>query len=191
MRPRNSLVVVAVGLMLACTASAGTTSVGQIDSVAGSLKRLRPPPDRQAYFGFTFRLWESTDPAVGDSRPFDQRIQDSIQNELAGKTPTFLNVWAGWQDHANDGSQLLPFSNWNSWISEVRGITGRHSLLYLDWTLTAATRRAAGPRPRTTPRAPWTITSASTRPQGLRRPRADPAFRPRVQTAAGGTARVR
>src|SRR5262249_20124297 len=153
MRPRNSLVVVAVGLMLACTASAGTTSVGQIDSAAGSLTRLRPPPDGQAYFGFTFRIWESTDPPVGDSSPFDQRIQDSIQNELAGKTPTFLNVWAGWQDHANDGSQLLPFSHWKSWISEVRGITGPHSLLYLDWTLTDTTRRTAGAPPTNTPPA--------------------------------------
>lgn|SRR5262245_17412951 len=95
MRLRSSLVVVAVGLMLACTASAGTASVGHTRSAAGSLTRLLPPPDGQAYFGFTFRLWDSTDPAVGDSRPFDERIQDSIQNELAGKTPTFLNVWAG------------------------------------------------------------------------------------------------
>jgi hypothetical protein len=144
MRPRSSLVVVAVGLMLVCTASAGTASVGHTRSAAGSLTRLVPPPDGEAYFGFTFRLWDSTDPAYGDSRPFDQRIQDSIQNELAGKTPTFLNVWAGWQQQGNFGYRLLPLSTWDSWISEVRGITGPHGLLYLDWTLTDTTAQNGG-----------------------------------------------
>jgi glycosyl hydrolase family 26/PASTA domain-containing protein len=141
---RRKLVVVAVGLMLFCLAGLGTPADGRAQSASDVLTRLLPPPDGQAYFGFTFRLWDSTDPAVGDSRPFDQRIRDSIQSELAGKTPTFLNVWAGWQDHANDGSQLLPFRNWNSWISEVRGITGVHSLLYLDWTLTDTTAQNGG-----------------------------------------------
>jgi hypothetical protein len=99
-----------------------------------------PAPDGQAYFGFTFRLWDSTDPAVGDSRAFDQRIQDSIQNELAGKTPTFLTVWAGWQ---NSG-QLVPFSASSSDIAKVQGVTGAHSLLYLDWNLTTTTAHNGG-----------------------------------------------
>jgi PASTA domain/Glycosyl hydrolase family 26 len=137
MRPRGSLVVVAVGLILACTASADMAAGGYTRSATGVLNRLLPPPDGQAYFGFTFRLWDSTDPAVGDSRPFDQRIQDSIQKELAGKTPTFLNVWAGW-------GHLPPFSTLNSLISEVRGITGAHGLLYLDWTLTDTTAQNGG-----------------------------------------------
>jgi hypothetical protein len=144
MRPRTSLVVIVVGLMLVCTASAGTASVGHTRNSAGSLTRLVPPPDGEAYFGFTFRLWDSTDPAYGDSRPFDQRIQDSIQNELAGKTPTFLNVWAGWQQQGNFGYRLLPLSTWDSWISEVRGITGPHGLLNLDWTLTDTTAQNGG-----------------------------------------------
>jgi hypothetical protein len=146
MRPRNSLVVVAVGVMLVCTASVGTAAGRPTRSAAGGLTRLLPPPDGKAYFGFSFRLWDSSDPAVGDSRPFDQRIQDSITNELAGKTPTFLNVWAGWQQQANDGKRLLPFSNWDNWISEVQGVTGTgaHSLLYLDWTLTDTTAQNGG-----------------------------------------------
>lgn len=138
------LVVVAVGVMLVCTASVGTAAGRPTRSAAGGFTRLLPLPDGKAYFGFTFRLWDSIDPAVGDSRPFDARIQDSIQTELAGKTPTFLTVWAGWQDPANHGSQLLPFSNWTSWVSEVRGVTGAHSLLYLDWTLTSTTAQNGG-----------------------------------------------
>jgi PASTA domain-containing protein/glycosyl hydrolase family 26 len=136
--------VIAVGVMLACMASLGTAADGRTGAAAGVFTRLLPPPDGKTYFGFTFRLWDSTDPAVGDSRPFDQRIHDSIQNELAGKTPTFLNVWAGWQDPANHGNQLLPFSNWSSWVSEVRGITGAHSLLYLDWNLASTTAQNGG-----------------------------------------------
>src|SRR5437588_11142090 len=109
MHPRSSLVVVALALILACTASAVTAAGGYRRSATDVLNRLVPPRIGQAYFGFTFRLWDSTDPVVGDSRPFDARIQDSIQTELDGKTPTFLAVWAGWQDPANHGHQLLPF----------------------------------------------------------------------------------
>jgi hypothetical protein len=65
--------------MLACIASLSTAADARTDSATGVLTRLVPPPDGEAYFGFTFRLRDSTDPAVGDSRSFDQRIQDSIQ----------------------------------------------------------------------------------------------------------------
>jgi hypothetical protein len=109
-------------------------------AAAGVLTQLVPAPDGQAYFGFTFRLWDSTDQAVGDSRPFDQRIQDSIQNELAGKTPTFLTVWAGWQ---NSG-QFVPFGASSSDVAKVHGVTGAHSLLYLDWNLTTTTAHNGG-----------------------------------------------
>jgi Glycosyl hydrolase family 26/PASTA domain len=133
------LVVVAVGVLLVCTASVGAAAGRPGRTTTGDVTQLLPPPDGQAYFGFTFRLWDSSDPVVGDSRPFAQRIQDSITNELAGKTPTFLNVWAGWGDH-------VPFSNWENWVSEVQGVTGTgpHSLLYLDWTLTDTTAQHGG-----------------------------------------------
>jgi hypothetical protein len=103
-----------------------------------------PPPDGKAYFGFTFRLWDSSDPEQGDSRPFGERIRDSIQFELAGKTPTFLNVWAAWQDPNAPGKPLLPFSSSSNWISEVRAVTGAHSLLYLDWNLASTTAQNGG-----------------------------------------------
>jgi hypothetical protein len=57
------------------------------------LTKLVPQPDGRANFGFTFRLFDSSDPLWGDTRPFGERIQDSVTNELAGKSPTFLTVW--------------------------------------------------------------------------------------------------
>lgn len=134
--------VIAVCVMLICLASLGTAADGRTGASASVLTRLLPPPDGKAYFGFTIRLWDSTDPAVGDSRQFDQRIQDSIQNELAGKTPTFLTVWAGWQDFP--GGHLVPFSASSRDIAEVQGVTGANSLLYLDWTLTTTTAQNGG-----------------------------------------------
>jgi hypothetical protein len=144
MRPPNSLVVVAVGLMLACTASAGTAPAGHTRSAAGSLTRLLPPPDGQAYFGFTFRLWDSGDSAQGDSRPFSKRIRDAIQFELAGKTPTFLTVWAPWQKPDEAGKPLVPFNESSGDVAEVEAITGVHGLLYLDWNLTSSTAENGG-----------------------------------------------
>src|SRR5215471_18429640 len=137
MRPRSALIAVAVGLVLVCAASVGAAAGRSTRTAAGGLTRLLPPPDGQSYFGFTYRLWDSSDPAVGDSRPFDQRIQDSIQNELGGKTPTFLTVWAGWQGFP--GGNLVPFGNSLGDIAEVQNVTGANSLVYLDWTLTTTT----------------------------------------------------
>ena len=128
-----------VGLNSASGAAGGATP-----SSAGGLTRLLPPPDGEAYFGFTVRWWDSSDPADGDSRPFGERVRDSIEYELAGKTPTFLTVWAAWQDPNASGKPLLPFSKLSGWISNVRGITGVHSLLYLDWTLTSTTAQNGG-----------------------------------------------
>ena len=54
------LAVAGVVLLLAAPAHAG-------------LIRLLAPPDGQTYFGFTFRLWDTTDQAWGDTRPFDTR----------------------------------------------------------------------------------------------------------------------
>src|SRR4051812_15384946 len=101
-------------LALAVCIGAGTQSVARASSAralsaASALTRLLPPADGQCYFGFTFRTWDTTDPAVGDTRPFLQRIQDSIANELSGKTPTFLTVWADWQASDQPGQPLIPF----------------------------------------------------------------------------------
>jgi hypothetical protein len=45
------------------------------------------------YLGLTVRLWDSSDPAWGDTRPFAARLDDIEQNELGGKHPAFLTVY--------------------------------------------------------------------------------------------------
>src|SRR5436190_17036740 len=132
---------VAVALAAAAvTASTAARSAGE----SGGITRLLPPPDGQAYFGFTFRLWDTGDPVWGDARPFADRIRDSIQVELAGKTPTFLTVWAAWQKPDEPGKPLVPFSESSSDVAKVEAITGARSLLYLDWNLTSTTAQNGG-----------------------------------------------
>jgi hypothetical protein len=106
---------------------------------ASSLTRLVPLPDGQANFGFTFRLFDTTDPLWGDTRPFAERMRDSIQNELAGKTPTFVKVWTPWQRPDQPGKPFVPFSDALRDISTVRGVVGERGLLHLDWNLTSST----------------------------------------------------
>jgi hypothetical protein len=92
------------------------------------LNRPAPPPDGQTYFGFTFRLWDSTDPLWGDTRPFKTRIADSIQNELAGKRPTFLTVYAPW---CNQNGTPAMFNSLRSYIATVRTVEGGRRLLHV------------------------------------------------------------
>ena len=116
----------------------------QAASDAPSVDRLLPPPEGKAYFGFTFRLYDTSDPAQGDARPFSDRIHDAIQYELAGKTPTFLAVWAPWQ--YPDQKPTVPFSDpgVRDFVARAKSVTGAHSLLYLDWTITATTAKNGG-----------------------------------------------
>jgi hypothetical protein len=127
-------------LAAAVTSSTPARSAGE----SGGLTRLLAPPDGQAYFGFTFRVWDTGDPVWGDARPFADRIRDSIQVELAGKTPTFLTVWAPWQKPDEPGKPLVPFSESSSDVAKVEAITGARSLLYLDWNLTSTTAQNGG-----------------------------------------------
>jgi hypothetical protein len=92
-------------------------------------------PDGEANFGFTFRIFDTTDPIWGDTRPFAERIRDSIQTELAGKTPTFIKVWTPWQRPDQKGKPYVPFSDAAADISAVRGVVGERGLLHLDWTI--------------------------------------------------------
>src|SRR5439155_9005851 len=103
------------------------------------LLRLVPQPDGRANFGFTFRLFDTTDPLWGDTRPFEKRIRDSIQNELAGKTPTFIKVWTPWQHPELPGKPFVSFSDALGDISTVRGVVGEQGVLHLDWNLTLST----------------------------------------------------
>jgi hypothetical protein len=98
--------------------------------------KLVPPRDGASYFGFTFRLFDSSDPIWGDTRSFDERIRDSIENELAGKTPTFLSVWAAWQRPDLPKRPLVPFSEILPDIQKVSGVVGESGIVYLDWNIT-------------------------------------------------------
>ena len=111
---------------------------------SGGFTSLLPPPSGKAYFGFTFRLWDTSDPIQGDARGFTERIRDSIQFELAGKKPTFLKVYAAWQNPEALGKPLIPFSASNDDVAKVRAITGAHSLLNLDWTIVNTTAQNGG-----------------------------------------------
>jgi len=135
---RGWLGVAGVGIsILACAvALAVAAPAGRSSPAAAGLTRLVVPPDGQVYFGLTFRPWDTTDPAWGDTRPYEERIRDAITNELAGKTPTFLNVWAGWQASDQPGQPMVPFNKRLADVYKERAVTGPSSLLYLDWTLT-------------------------------------------------------
>lgn len=138
------LVALALGVLagLAGAAAVPVRAVG----ASGALTRLVPPPDGKAYFGFTFRLWDTSDPAQGDARPFADRVRDTIQFELAGKTPTFLTVWAPWQNPDQSGKPLVPFSDSSvsDFVARVESVTGPDSLLYLDWNLASTTAENGG-----------------------------------------------
>jgi hypothetical protein len=49
------------------------------------------------------------------------RIRDSIENELASKTPTFLRVWADWQASDQPGQPMVPFTTWLMSLEERGG----------------------------------------------------------------------
>ena len=110
---------------------------GGADAATGStLTRLVPQPDGKANFGFTYRLFDSSAAIDGDTRPFDERMRDSIEHELGGKTPTFLKVWTPWQRPDQRGKPFVPFSDAAADIARVRGVVGGKGLLHLDWNLT-------------------------------------------------------
>jgi hypothetical protein len=143
-QPPVEAVVSAVVLVVLATAAVTASTPARSAGDSGGLTRLLPPTDGETYFGFTFRLWETSDSAWGDARAFSDRIRDSVQFELAGKTPTFLTVWAPWQYPDQSGKPLVPFSNSSGDVSNVQGITGAHSLLYLDWTIINTTAQNGG-----------------------------------------------
>lgn len=126
-------------ITLAAAALISTASASQSHARSSTLTRLVPLPDGQANFGFTFLLSDTTDPIWGDTRPFDERIRDSIARELAGKTPTFLKVWTPWQHPDLEGKPYVPFSAAADDIARVRGVVGDSGLLHLDWNLTLST----------------------------------------------------
>ena len=90
------------------------------------------PPDNQVYFGFTFRLWDEIPQNAmwGDVRPFEERICDSVKNELSGKIPTFMvvdNWWDTFSSSLDDiikiqatlGSSVTPLLKWSVGVSHT------------------------------------------------------------------------
>ena len=142
---RMGLTTAVLLVIVAAALAAASSLTGRVQPVT-SLDRLLPPPEGKAYFGFTIRLWDTSDRAQGDSRPFSVRIQDSIKFELAGKTPTFLTVWAPWQYPDQPGKPLVPFGDpsVSDFVTKVESVTGAHSLLYLDWNLRSTTAQNGG-----------------------------------------------
>jgi hypothetical protein len=105
---------------------------------ARSLPRLSPPADGRSYFGFTFRIFDTSDPLWGDTRSFEERLQDSIHHELAGKTPTFIKVWSQWQQADLRGKPFVPFGSALGDIARVRSVIGDAGVLHLDWNLNSS-----------------------------------------------------
>jgi len=134
---RTAGMFIATSVFACAVALTASAPSGRSSPAVPGLTRLVVPPDGKVYFGLTFRPWDTTDPAWGDTRPYEERIRDAITNELAGKTPTFLNVWAGWQASDQPGQPMVPFHGfpYENAVKE-RAVTGPASLLYLDWTLT-------------------------------------------------------
>lgn len=113
----------------------GTPVSAEADTeVTGTLAKFEPP-DGYAYFGFTYRLWGDGMPLAdaqswGDTRNFSERICDSVEFELSGKTPTIIKVQAPWQ--AADGT-TLPFSSLFGQIEQIRVALGPSVIPLVEW----------------------------------------------------------
>jgi beta-mannanase len=132
-------------LLIVTIVAAGTAIPASATSVAtATATRLAAPPDGQAYFGLTFRLFDTGDPAWGDTRSLDERIADTIRNELGGKTPAFIKVWTPWQHPDLARKPLVPFSEAAGDIAKVQKIVGDGGVLHLDWNITSTTAANGG-----------------------------------------------
>jgi hypothetical protein len=100
------------------------------------------PPDGYSYFGFMYRLWESDDPAWGDTRVFSDRICDAVDIELAGKTPATLFAWNGWQ--SADGT-AQPFSTVQPDLDRIHAALGPGVVPMLEWTANTETADPSAP----------------------------------------------
>lgn len=113
----------------------GTSVSAEPDAaVTGTLTKFEPP-DGYAYFGFTYRLWGDGMPLAeaqpwGDTRPFSERICDSVEFELSGKTPTIIKVHTPWQ--AADGT-LFQFSSTLEQIEQIHTVLGSTVIPFLEW----------------------------------------------------------
>ncbi len=106
------------------------TSVAPTSAQVGSRRALYEPPDGFAYTGMFVRLWDSSDPRVGDSRRFPQRLQDSVTNELNSKPPAIMLVPTTWQ---RDDGAPIPFENTLDEIRRFSSLHGGKIVPYIKW----------------------------------------------------------
>jgi hypothetical protein len=67
--------------------------------------------------------------AWGDTRPFAERICDSVQFELNGKTPTIIKVGPEWKSNG----VLQPFSVALADINQVHAVLGQTVIPLVEW----------------------------------------------------------
>jgi hypothetical protein len=131
---RSHLLLLAVlATLVACQAPATLSSTATPPQLSSDLAKYEPP-DGLAYFGFTFKLWDLSPPKAnavwGDTRPFAERIRDSIQVELAGKAPTILKVQNEWQSR---NGAVQPFSTALADINKVHAAAGPTVVPMVEW----------------------------------------------------------
>src|SRR5262249_25267634 len=93
------------------------------------------------------RLWDASEPKVGDTRPFVVRLQDSIDQELAGKPPATLLVPVTWQ--LADGTPI-PFANALEDIQKFDHFGGSSIVPFLKWYAQTGSGNPNGPSAITT-----------------------------------------
>ena len=111
---------VLAGLLLSSVIYQRSTIPAGLEAHAQSSSGGYEPADGQAYFGFTYRSWDSSDPAYGDQRAFSDRYQDAIAVELGAKSPSLFGIPTIWQ---NPNGSMVPFTDTLSTINKFHGVS--------------------------------------------------------------------
>ncbi len=108
-------------------------------STARPLARFEPQ-DGQVYFGFNYwmeGMWDyeilEHRAAMGDTRPFPERIREDIKVELGGKTPSLFWVMGHWQRGVD--CKLAPLDLVESRISRMHAAIGSSVVTVLEWMI--------------------------------------------------------
>ncbi len=127
---RSRIALISLALLLSFIAF--EVPIAAISSSAQSAPQLAlfEPPDGFAYIGMFIRLWDSSDPRVGDSRPFKVRLQDAITTELGSKPPAILAVPTTWQ--REDGAPI-PFENTLEEIRRFQDVNRGQIVPFVKW----------------------------------------------------------
>jgi hypothetical protein len=140
-------------IVLAIAAAAAAQTESSASPGASHLLKLAVPRDGQVYLGMFIRPGHTDGDCSlpyqcgqrwGDTRPFGERVQDTITHELGGKKLAFLRVWAGWEWIDGATRRTIGFSEWSGDIAEAQRVTGPASAVFLDWTITTTTKENGG-----------------------------------------------